>query len=145
VTAGEAASAPEPELEADADVDETGVESKDIELVMSQAGCSRAKAVAALKKNDNDIGKKKKPQWSIAGVVWVADFCVSMCVLPALRCQSTPSWSKCRCDSCVGEGKSPDHWLLSCVPCFAGLPSSGCEAMCRPEAVPASLRVSRAA
>ena len=36
-------------------VDETGVESKDIELVMSQAGCSRAKAVKALKENDNDL------------------------------------------------------------------------------------------
>jgi hypothetical protein len=42
-------------VEEDGEIDETGVESKDIELVMSQAGCSRAKAVAALKKNDNDI------------------------------------------------------------------------------------------
>jgi len=37
------------------DLDETGVEPKDIELVMSQAGCSRAKAVKALKENDNDL------------------------------------------------------------------------------------------
>jgi nascent polypeptide-associated complex subunit alpha len=36
-------------------VDETGLESKDIELVMSQAGCSRAAAVAALKENDGDL------------------------------------------------------------------------------------------
>ena len=36
-------------------VDESGVEAKDIELVMSQASCSRAKAVAALKENDNDL------------------------------------------------------------------------------------------
>jgi nascent polypeptide-associated complex subunit alpha len=36
-------------------VEEEGVESKDIELVMSQAGCSRAKAVKALKENDNDL------------------------------------------------------------------------------------------
>jgi nascent polypeptide-associated complex subunit alpha len=36
-------------------VDEDGVEAKDIELVMAQAGCSRAKAVAALKENDNDL------------------------------------------------------------------------------------------
>lgn len=42
-------------LEEEGEVDETGVEAKDIELVMSQAGCTRAKAVAALKKNDNDI------------------------------------------------------------------------------------------
>mmetsp|Transcript_2901 Transcript_2901/g.4382 ORF Transcript_2901/g.4382 Transcript_2901/m.4382 type:complete len:141 (+) Transcript_2901:350-772(+) len=36
-------------------VDETGVEAKDIELVMTQAGCSRAKAVKALKDNDGDL------------------------------------------------------------------------------------------
>ena len=36
-------------------VDETGVEAKDIELVMSQAGCSRAAAVKALKENDGDL------------------------------------------------------------------------------------------
>lgn len=36
-------------------VDETGVESKDIDLVVSQAGCSRAKAVKALKENNGDL------------------------------------------------------------------------------------------
>ena len=36
-------------------VDETGVDSKDIELVVGQTGCTRAKAVAALKNNENDI------------------------------------------------------------------------------------------
>jgi nascent polypeptide-associated complex subunit alpha len=36
-------------------VDETGVEAKDIELVMSQANVSRAEAVKALKNNSNDI------------------------------------------------------------------------------------------
>jgi len=36
-------------------VDETGVEEKDIELVMSQAHVSRSVAVKALKKNKNDI------------------------------------------------------------------------------------------
>jgi nascent polypeptide-associated complex subunit alpha len=41
------------ELEEDAD--ETGLEAKDIELVMSQVGCSRGKAVAALKANNGDI------------------------------------------------------------------------------------------
>jgi len=39
----------------DGDVDETGCEAKDIDLVMQQANVSRAKAVAALKKNDGDI------------------------------------------------------------------------------------------
>jgi len=39
----------------DEPVDETGVEGKDIDLVMGQAGCSRGAAVKALKANDNDI------------------------------------------------------------------------------------------
>ncbi|CEL98235.1 unnamed protein product [Vitrella brassicaformis CCMP3155] len=37
------------------DVDEAGIEEKDIELVMSQVQCTRPKAVAALKQNNNDI------------------------------------------------------------------------------------------
>lgn len=41
--------------EDDEPVDETGVEAKDIELVIGQAGCSRSAAVKALKANDNDI------------------------------------------------------------------------------------------
>eukprot|EP00252_Welwitschia_mirabilis_P028120 TRINITY_DN9_c0_g2_i1.p1 TRINITY_DN9_c0_g2~~TRINITY_DN9_c0_g2_i1.p1 ORF type:complete len:215 (+),score=77.83 TRINITY_DN9_c0_g2_i1:129-773(+) len=41
--------------EDDEDVDETGVEPKDIELVMTQAGVSRPKAVRALKAADGDI------------------------------------------------------------------------------------------
>ena len=36
-------------------IDETGLEAKDIDLVMSQAGCSRAAAVNALKLNDGDL------------------------------------------------------------------------------------------
>ena len=37
------------------EVDETGLEAKDIELVMAQASVSRKKAVKALRENDNDI------------------------------------------------------------------------------------------
>src|SRR6185436_6803117 len=37
------------------EVDESGLEAKDIELVMQQASVSRKKAVKALKENDNDI------------------------------------------------------------------------------------------
>ncbi|KAK4695023.1 nascent polypeptide-associated complex subunit alpha, partial [Lecanoromycetidae sp. Uapishka_2] len=37
------------------EVDETGLEAKDIELVMAQASVSKKKAVKALKENDNDI------------------------------------------------------------------------------------------
>ncbi|KAF8447687.1 nascent polypeptide-associated complex, alpha subunit [Boletus edulis BED1] len=47
-----------PELEApeeDGPVDETGVDPKDIELVMAQVNCSRAKAVRALKDNGGDL------------------------------------------------------------------------------------------
>ncbi|RVW15855.1 Nascent polypeptide-associated complex subunit alpha-like protein [Vitis vinifera] len=39
----------------DEEVDETGVEPKDIDLVMTQAGVSRSKAVKALKAADGDI------------------------------------------------------------------------------------------
>ncbi|KAI9675271.1 MAG: GAL4 enhancer protein [Caeruleum heppii] len=37
------------------EVDDTGLEAKDIELVMAQASVGRKKAVRALKENDNDI------------------------------------------------------------------------------------------
>merc|ERR1712003_353512 len=47
--------APTVEDVADGEVDEEGIEPKDIELVMSQAQCTRAKAVTALKANNNDI------------------------------------------------------------------------------------------
>jgi len=53
-TAGPAA-IPEEEDEEDGEVDSSGVEDKDIELVMSQANVSRSKAVKALKNNANDI------------------------------------------------------------------------------------------
>ena len=47
-----------PELEAveeDGNVDETGVDPKDIELVIQQVGCSRAKAVRVLKESGGDL------------------------------------------------------------------------------------------
>lgn len=40
------------------EVDDTGLEAKDIELVMAQASVSRKKAVKALKENDNDIVRR---------------------------------------------------------------------------------------
>ena len=45
----------EEEDDDDEEVDDTGLESKDIELVMTQASVSRKKAVKALKENGNDI------------------------------------------------------------------------------------------
>nr|VDC97941.1 unnamed protein product [Brassica rapa] len=50
-----AAVAQEEDQDDDDDVDETGVEAKDVELVMTQAGVSKAKATKALKANDGDI------------------------------------------------------------------------------------------
>ena len=47
-----------PDLEApedDGPVDETGVDAKDIELVMAQVNCSRAKAVRVLKESGGDL------------------------------------------------------------------------------------------
>ncbi|BGP55746.1 hypothetical protein JCM8202_005689 [Rhodotorula sphaerocarpa] len=41
--------------EDDGEVDETGLEQDDINVVMSQANCSRARAVKALKATDGDI------------------------------------------------------------------------------------------
>lgn len=42
-------------VEEEGEVDEEGVDPKDIELVIAQIGCSKAKAITALKNNDNDV------------------------------------------------------------------------------------------
>ncbi|CAA2976863.1 nascent polypeptide-associated complex subunit alpha 2 [Olea europaea subsp. europaea] len=47
--------ADEEEEEEEEEIDETGVEARDIDLVMTQAGVSRSKAVKALKTHDGDI------------------------------------------------------------------------------------------
>jgi nascent polypeptide-associated complex subunit alpha len=44
-----------PTLTTDDDADDDGVNDKDVDLVMTQVSCSRAKAVAALKDNDGDL------------------------------------------------------------------------------------------
>lgn len=46
---------PEEDDDDDEEVDDSGLEAKDIELVMTQASVSRKKAVKALKENNNDI------------------------------------------------------------------------------------------
>ncbi|SPO03804.1 probable nascent polypeptide-associated complex alpha chain [Cephalotrichum gorgonifer] len=51
----EVAEEKEEEEEEEEEVDASGIEDKDIELVMTQANVSRNKAVKALKENDNDI------------------------------------------------------------------------------------------
>lgn len=45
----------EEEEEEGEEVDDSGIEAKDIDLVMAQANVSRTKAVKALKENENDI------------------------------------------------------------------------------------------
>lgn len=47
--------APIAEEEDEEAVDETGVDEKDVEIVMSQANVSRARAVRALRNNQSDI------------------------------------------------------------------------------------------
>ncbi|RWV90369.1 hypothetical protein GW17_00047437 [Ensete ventricosum] len=44
-----------PTGEDEEEIDESGLEPRDIDLVMTQAGVSRAKAVKALKTNNGDI------------------------------------------------------------------------------------------
>lgn len=46
---------PEEDDDDDEEVDDSGLEAKDIELVMTQANVSRKKAVKALNENGNDI------------------------------------------------------------------------------------------
>ncbi|KAJ4297555.1 GAL4 enhancer protein [Kalmusia sp. IMI 367209] len=53
--AAEQAKDEEEEEDDEEEVDDSGLEAKDIELVMQQASVSRKKAVKALKENDNDI------------------------------------------------------------------------------------------
>ncbi|KAF1827868.1 ATP synthase D chain, mitochondrial [Dissoconium aciculare CBS 342.82] len=52
---GDSKKAAEEEEDDGEEVDDTGLEAKDIELVMAQASVSRKKAIKALKENDNDI------------------------------------------------------------------------------------------
>ncbi|KAG2543919.1 nascent polypeptide-associated complex subunit alpha-like protein 2 [Panicum virgatum] len=54
-TAKQDAAAAAPADEEEGEVDETGIEPRDIDLVMTQASVSRAKAVKALKAHDGDI------------------------------------------------------------------------------------------
>lgn len=52
----------EKEEESDGEIDETGVDAKDIDLVMQQVSCSRRKAVKALKETNGDR------EWSVLAV-----------------------------------------------------------------------------
>ncbi|VDI45007.1 nascent polypeptide-associated complex subunit alpha [Mytilus galloprovincialis] len=64
------------ESEEEGEVDESGVEAKDIELVMSQANVSRTKAVKALKNNNNDI----------VNAIMVTDDVMTFCTCVSLCC-----------------------------------------------------------
>lgn len=52
---GKGPAAAEEEEEEEGEIDTTGIEEKDIELVMAQANVSKRKAVKALKENEGDI------------------------------------------------------------------------------------------
>ena len=54
-SAGGATPAPQAPSVVEEEVDETGVSSKDVDLVCDQAAVTRAQAVQALRNNDNDI------------------------------------------------------------------------------------------
>jgi len=53
--AAEVVEEPEEEEDDDAEIDTSGIEDKDIDLVIQQASCSRPKAIKALKNNKGDI------------------------------------------------------------------------------------------
>ena len=68
-----AAPAAEEEEEEGEEVDASGVEPKDIELVMTQAGVSRGKAIRALKSADGDIVSGERSRggaWGWGGARW---------------------------------------------------------------------------
>jgi NACalpha-BTF3-like transcription factor len=61
-----------PDLEApedDGPIDETGVDPKDVDLVMAQVSCSRAKAVRVLKESGGDLINASKPVIFILKVI----------------------------------------------------------------------------
>ena len=64
VGAGSAALASVEEVEVDGDADESGIDPKDIKLVMTQSSCSRSKAVSALRANNNNILEAMTKLWS---------------------------------------------------------------------------------
>ena len=80
-----AAEAVEEEEEEGEEVDESGVEAKDIELVMTQAGVSRSKAVKALKNADGDIVRCAFVVEE-QGLGWTADACLGVAVRSCWAC-----------------------------------------------------------
>lgn len=87
-----------PELEAveeDGNVDETGVDPKDIELVIQQVGCSRAKAVRVLKESGGDLinasayvslATQSCMLRTLQSWLRASDLVVSHCIITALLC-----------------------------------------------------------
>jgi NACalpha-BTF3-like transcription factor len=89
------------EIEQDGDVDDSGVDPKDVELVMSQAGVSRARAIKALKVNDGDIVN------SIMELTMV-----SSCKRPCKRpCSPTPQPALAR-PSLVAHTTAQHHHIM---------------------------------
>ena len=91
-----------PELEAveeDGNVDETGVDPKDIELVIQQVGCSRAKAVRVLKESGGDLINASEYSYALHHETiadedvqsWLraSDLVVLHCIITTLLCRTT--------------------------------------------------------
>lgn len=71
-----------PELEApeeDGPVDETGVDPKDIDLVMAQVSCSRAKAVRVLKESGGDLINASESFFSVSLLAYLTVHCSHGC------------------------------------------------------------------
>lgn len=88
-----------PELEEadDGPVDETGIDPKDIELVMAQVNCSRAKAVRVLKENGGDLITASTCILDCLICVDLLCLCVSNFLLVSYGCQRVVV---SRCISC---------------------------------------------
>jgi len=65
-------------------VDETGVEEKDVDLVMCQANVSRGKAIKALKNNQNDIVNAIMVSFQIYIYIYIY-ICIHAFILYALK------------------------------------------------------------
>lgn len=81
------------------EVDETGLEAKDIELVMAQASVSKKKAVKALKENDN--GEYLSPTWSFRSLDSLhIHFAFHHQVATGCSHSAPTAKASCHCSSC---------------------------------------------
>lgn len=96
------------------EVDATGVEQKDIDLVMTQAGVSRAKAVAALKSSNNDIVSAIMGAWQSGGKT---DYSRRTCLDARGHAMHRTLTRHCRAYDVIGSGLrgGRDPWIEKIV------------------------------